>query len=315
MDPHSTPSHPMSHDHNHTHQHGGFHSHFSSETSPRRLLWALFINLLLTIAQVAGGLISGSMSLLADALHNLSDAGALGIAALAAYIAHLPANSRMTYGYRRAEILGALINSTSLLLVGVFLIYETCVRFYNPQPIQGGLIIGVASVALVIDLATAWMTYKGSQSNLNFRAAFIHNLSDAMASVVVIISGSLILLFQIYWIDLVASLLISFYVLYHSQSILKECVRILMQSSPSHIHRENLVTEISAIAQVREVHHIHVWQLDDQRIHFEGHIVIHQDHLGAIEEIKANIRTLLRDKFHIQHSTLEVEISSHCENP
>ncbi|MEZ4871960.1 MAG: cation diffusion facilitator family transporter [Bdellovibrionales bacterium] len=206
--------------------HGHHHHHHHAEIDNKKLVWAIIINVILTFFQVIGGIVSGSLSLLADALHNFSDAGALVIAAVAARIAKIPANQTMTYGYRRAEIIGALINSTALIVIGIYLMYESINRYNEQSPIDGWVVVIVAGLALVIDLATAFLTYSGSKNSINIKAAFVHNLTDAMASVVVIISGALIILYEVYIVDLVATAIISIYVLFHAVQIIKQCIKI-----------------------------------------------------------------------------------------
>lgn len=297
----------------HGHSHGHHHHHHDIEgVSQRKLYWAVAINVLLTVVQFVAGAISGSLSLVADAIHNLSDAGAIILAAFANRISQLPADRKMTFGYRRAQILGALINSSTLVLVAIYLIYESWNRFFDPQPIDGWIVIYVASVALVIDLFTAFLMYSGSKSSINIRAAFIHNVSDALASVVVIISGVLIILFQQYWVDLVATILISIYILYHSYFLLKKCVQILMQSVPEELDMPAIEAAVKSVTQVKDIHHVHLWQLDDRRYFFEAHVQIEPDHLHQIEGIKKSIKTLLKEKFSITHSTLEFEVTDAC---
>ena len=178
------------------------------------MVGAVLVNVLLTFAQVVGGILSGSLSLVADALHNLNDAASLGIALVARRIARRPADSRRTFGYRRAEVIGAIINLTTLIIVGLYLIYEAVSRYFDPRPIEGWVVVWVAGIALAVDIVTALLTFKLSKGNLNIRAAFIHNVSDALASVAVIVAGTLILLYDWYWADLAATVLISGYVLY-----------------------------------------------------------------------------------------------------
>lgn len=286
------------------------HHHHHFDTTSQKLFWAVAINVLLTVVQLVGGLLSGSLALIADALHNFSDAGALLIAAFARRIAKKPATGKMTFGYKRAEILGALINSSTLLLIGFYLIYEATTRFLDPQPVQGWTIIWVAGVALLVDLVTALLTYKGAKKNINIRAAFIHNLSDAMASVVVIIAGLFILWFEVYWIDLVATFLISAYIIFHAFALIKQCVSILMQSAPEGIDLDEVRTQLLEEVEIEDLHHIHLWQLDDQSVHFEGHVVVKESELPNIESIKSSIRSILSQKFEISHSTLEIEIPS-----
>ncbi len=289
---------------------GHIHTH---EKNGKALFWAILINVILTVVQVIGGLVSGSLSLLADALHNFSDAGALIIAYVAQKVSGLPANKEMTFGYGRAQILGALINSVTLVLVGLYLIYESWERFQSPSEIDGWMVIGVAGVALVIDLATAWLTHAGSKESINMKAAFIHNLSDALASVVVIISGVLILNYDIFWVDLVATLLISFFILYQSVGLIKSSVKVLMQAVPEDLSQSEIVTELKKIDGVEDIHHVHIWELYEKFRSFEAHVVIKNKNLESMEGIKKNIKSLLKKSFNIQHSTLEIEnVNSGC---
>ncbi|MCB0356543.1 MAG: cation transporter [Bdellovibrionales bacterium] len=285
----------------------GHHHNHSEFQSSKKLYMAVFINLVLTLFQIVGGILSGSLSLLADALHNFSDAGALIIAAVAARIAKIPPNQKMTYGYKRAEILGALINSTTLVIVGFYLIYEAVLRYLNPSTIDGWTVVIVATVALVIDLMTALLTFSGAKNSMNIKAAFIHNISDAAASLVVIVSGVLIILYKIYLVDLIATILVAIYVLVHAFILIRRCILILMQSTPEHLNVATVKSAIEAIQWVKEAYHIHIWQLDDNRIFLEGHIVIAEEHLNLLEQIKANIRQILHETYSISHTTLELE--------
>tara|TARA_Y100001935_G_C17242364_1_gene476399 strand:+ start:215 stop:1099 length:885 start_codon:yes stop_codon:yes gene_type:complete len=291
------------------HDHG--HHEFGST---KKLYLAVVINIILTVFQIVGGLLSGSLSLLADALHNFSDAGALAIAAIAAKIAKIPPNQRMTYGYKRAEILGALINSTTLIIVGLYLLYEAVNRYFDQNPIDGWTVVWVATIALVIDIFTALLTYSGSKDNVNIKAAFIHNVSDAAASVVVIFSGILILYFKVYLVDLIATVLISIYVLFQAFFLIRQCILVLMQSTPNHLDINEIKSAIESVSLVKEAHHIHVWQLDDKKILLETHVVVFKESLYEIENIKKQIRHVLSVNFSIKHSTLEFEISENCQN-
>ncbi|WP_158966781.1 cation diffusion facilitator family transporter [Paraglaciecola sp. L3A3] len=292
----------MSHSHNHAHHHDG------------KLNLAVFINILLTIAQIIGGLLSGSLSLIADALHNLSDAGAILIAIFARRIARRPANSKMTFGFKRAEILGALINSTILVIVGLYLIYEALNKFFDPQPIDGWIIVWIASIALIIDAWTAWLTYQsGAKNNLNLKAAFIHNMSDALASVAVIVAGTLIILYQWYIVDLLATIAISIYVIYHGYSLAKQTMVILMQAVPDSIDIDKLCAELESLESVAKIWHLHVWQLDDKEILLETSLEFHAtDSLPDLEPIK----TMLKENYGIHHATIENSaknlIGHHC---
>ncbi len=281
------------------------HNHHHGDLDSKKLYWAVGINILLTVFQVIGGVLSGSLSLVADALHNFSDAGALIVAVIARKIGNKPADNKRSYGYKRAEILGTLINSTTLVLIGVYLCYESVNRYFNPGPIDGWIVVWVAALALVIDIATALLVYlSGGKDNLNMRAAFIHNVSDALASVVVIVAGTLIILYQIYIVDLIATVAISLYVVYHGVILLKQSISILMQSVPSGIDLDFVREQILTLDGVEDADHIHLWQLDDKKVFFEGHLVIAA---GADStEVKRLVRDQLIQKFQVDHATIEV---------
>ena len=188
------------------------HHHHHASESDRSLFVAVGINVLLTLAQAIGGIISGSLSLIADALHNLSDAASLGIALFARTIGRRPADEIKSFGYQRAEVIAALINLTLLIVVSLYLIYEALWRVIEPQEITGWIIVLVAGIALIVDLITASITFKKSKDSMNMKAAFLHNLSDALASIGVILAGSLILLYQWYWVDTLLTFLIAGFV-------------------------------------------------------------------------------------------------------
>jgi len=214
---------------------GHDHHHDVETMGDQRLLIAIVINMLLTLAQVVGGIVSGSLSLIADALHNFSDASSLLIAWVARKIGRHPPDAFKTFRLQTAEVIAALINLVTLVLIGLYLIYEALWRFYSPQEIEGWIVVIVASVALVIDVATAMLTYSMSKNSLNIRAAFLHNVSDALASVGVIVAGSLILLYGWYWTDTVMTLAIAGYVLYQAATMLPLTIHILMQGTPENL--------------------------------------------------------------------------------
>ncbi len=264
---------------------------------------AIFINVLLTVAQVVGGLLSGSLALIADALHNLSDAGAILVAAVARKIGSRSADANMTYGYKRAEIIGVLVNSTTLILVGLYLIYEAVNKYLDPKPIDGWIVFWVAGIALVIDIATAFLTYKaGAKESMNIKAAFIHNVSDALASVAVIIAGIMIISYRLYVFDVVATIGISVYVIYHGMILLKKSILIIMQAVPEGMSIDDIRSSLETLEGVGGVDHIHVWQLDDKNVYFEGHVLTEG---RQPELVKEEIRAVLKDKFNITHSTIE----------
>lgn len=290
--------------HNHDHAHGG----------DRLLVGAVFINVLLTVVQIVGGLAAGSLSLVADALHNLSDAASLGIALVARRIARKPADRERTFGYRRAEIIGALINLTTLIIVGLYLIYEALARAFDPRLVEGWIVIWIAAVALVIDVVTAVITFRLSKGNLNLRAAFIHNVSDALASVAVIASGALILIYDWYWTDLVATVLISIYVLYQGITMMRTSISILMEGTPHDVQLPEVTAALAELPGVHSVHHLHVWQLDEHHRALEAHFVVVEEFRES-SQLKRSARELLMQRFRIGHSTFELEfVGEECSS-
>lgn len=286
--------------HGHHHHHGD-----PSEIGERRLWWAVGANMLLTLAQVIGGIISGSLSLIADALHNFSDAASLFIALIAIRIGRKPPDQFKTFGYKRAETIAALINLTTLIIIGLYLCYEAIMRFITPEPIAGWTIVIVAGIALVVDIFTAALTYSQSKNSMNMRAAFLHNLTDALASVGVIIAGTLILLYGWVWTDAAMTLLIAGYVLYHGLHEIPKVVHLLMEGTPEGIKIKDVILGMETQGGVQNVHHVHIWQPDEQRNALEAHVVI--DEQGRMDEIKRELKQFLKDRFSIDHSTLEFE--------
>lgn len=278
----------------------------------RRLIAAIAVNMLLTLAQVIGGIVSGSLALIADALHNFSDAASLLIAWVARKIGRQPADHFRTFGYKRAEVIAALINLVTLVIVGLYLIYEAIWRVFEPQVIEGWTVVIVAGIALVVDVITAILTYTMSKHSMNIRAAFLHNVSDALASVAVIVAGSMILLYGWYWTDTALTLLIAGYVLYQAETMLPKTIHILMQGTPENISIEAVINAMEQVEGVSNVHHVHVWQLDEHEDALQAHVVICD--FNDTEIIKSALKTELERSFGISHSTLEFEVT-HCEKP
>tara|TARA_R110002110_G_scaffold415856_1_gene658366 strand:- start:2577 stop:3470 length:894 start_codon:yes stop_codon:yes gene_type:complete len=282
------------------------HKHEISNKSS--LLLAIIINILLTVFQIVGGIFSGSLALVADALHNLSDALALGIAWIARLIAQKPSDEYYTYGYGRAELIGAMINLTSLIIIGMYLIYEGIYRLIDPVEVQGMLVVYIAIIALVIDLATALLVYRDSKNSLNMKAAFLHNISDGLASIGVIISGLLIANYNLYFADAIITLLISLFVLYQGISTIPKVIRILMQATPLNIDLNAITQNIKQVKGVQDFHHVHAWQLDEDSILLEAHVIVEISLLADISKIKYQIKKLLKNKYSISHSTIEFEL-------
>lgn len=281
---------------------GRGHHHHGGE---RGLGMAVAINLALTVAQVVGGIVSGSVALIADAVHNLSDAVALIIAFAARRIARRPADGAMSFGYARAEVVAALINYTVLVVISLWLASEAAMRLIDPPEVAGGIVMALAGLALVIDLATALLTWRLARESTNIRAAFLHNLADAGSSVAVLLGGLLIWLYGLRWADPAITLLISGWILWHALSEIGPVIRILMLGAPPEAEAEAVRRAIEAEAGVEGVHHLHVWQMDEHRASVEAHLVLADGADGgeAVRRVKARIA----EAFGIHHATFETE--------
>ena len=297
----------------HSHDHGG-HSHGEENLSDRQLIFAVAINVLLTVAQIIGGVLSGSLALIADALHNFSDAASLGLAWFARRIGRRPADKLMTFGYAQGEVVAALINLTTLLIIGFYLLVEAINRFADPQPVEGWTVIGVAGIALVIDLVTAFITHRGASDSINMKAAFLHNVSDAMASVGVIAAGVLILLYDFYLADLIITVVIAGYVIWQGLSLMPRTVRLLMVAVPDEVEFDQIVHALQEHDGIAGVHHVHVWNLGEHHRALEVHLTPSTSSLQAFERLKQPIRDMLLEKFGIAHATLEACLATECDD-
>ncbi|NTF22682.1 cation diffusion facilitator family transporter (plasmid) [Agrobacterium rosae] len=285
----------------------GHHHDHGADAGDKRIWWAILVNVLLTFAQIAGGIVSGSLSLIADAIHNFSDAASLVIAYGARRIARRPADDTMTFGYVRAEIVAALINYTTLIVIGIYLVYEAVMRFITPEPIEGWTVVIIASIALVIDVVTAMLTYALSKTSMNIRAAFLHNVSDALGSVGVIIAGTLVLLYGWTWIDPAITLMIAGYILWQAFTEMGGSIRVLMMATPEGIDVKKVVADLRSVDGVNDVHHVHVWPIDEEHNALEAHLVIKDLSLAEIAGVKRAVRKMLLDRHGIGHCTLEIE--------
>ena len=273
----------------------------------RRVAIAIWANGLLTVAQIVGGILSGSLALVADAIHNFSDMASLVIAFGARKIARRPADAKMTFGYGRVEIVAALINYTSLIIIGLYLVYEGAMRFANPVPIEGWTVVILGGVALFIDTLTAILTYSMQKGSVNIRALFLHNLSDALASVAVIVGGVLILLYDVRWVDPAITIGIAAYILWLAFTEIGGPIRTLMLGSPPDMDTDAVITAIEDIDGVEELHHAHFWQMQEHQAALDTHVVIEDARWDDLERIKEDIKTRLEEAFDISHSTLEFE--------
>jgi cobalt-zinc-cadmium efflux system protein len=280
----------------------------NNNNSGKKLLITVILNFIITTAEVIGGLISNSLALLSDALHNFGDSVAVLVAYLAHFISKRNPDRRKTFGYKRVEILAAFINSAFLVAICIFLIYEAIKRIRNPQQIDGLVMLIVAFIGLLANGFAVFLLKPDSTRNLNIRAAYLHLLGDTLSSVMVIAGGVLIYFFGISWLDPVITILISLFILKESYNLIKDSVNILMQATPGDLDLENIKKDIEMIPEVLNIHHIHAWNLNEREVHFEGHIDLAKDlHVSQTDLIRQKIESLLSKKYNISHFTLQIE--------
>jgi cobalt-zinc-cadmium efflux system protein len=294
----------MGHDHNHSH----------GELKGTKLAISIILNIFITAAQIAGGLFSGSLALLTDALHNFSDVMALIISWLANKLSGRDFTSEKTFGYKRAEILAAMINSASLIVIAFFLIKESISRFIHPEPVLSFWVIILAALSVVLNGVSVLLVKEDAEHNMNMKSAYLHLFTDMMTSIAVLAGGLIMQFTEISWVDPLLSILIAFYLIYSSLSLLFKTIKILMQFTPEGLDPHSIAEEINSVPGIRNVHHIHIWQLDEYNIHFEGHIDIANDiPLSAVQEKLEKVKEILFHQFQITHSTLQPGIEC-CNN-
>lgn len=285
--------------------------HHHHPVNEKNLLVATLLNLVITIVQVAGSILSGSIALLSDALHNLSDTFATFIAYMANRIGKRDANPKKTFGYKRIEILSALLNAVILIVMSVFLVLEAYKRLYEPREVNSMIMIVVAMIGLLANLFAASILKKDAHKSINVKAAYVHLVGDALTSLLVVIGGVLIRFLGIHWIDSLLTIVISLYIVREGFIILKEALNILMQSAPDHLDIQEIKKGVEALPEINNMHHIHTWMLTDQQIHLEAHIELDQDlKLSEVDKIRQELNSFLHGEFNIQHITLQFEFDS-----
>lgn len=284
------------------------HSHDSHEVSGSKLLFTILLNLGITAAQIVGGLISGSLALISDAIHNLSDSVSVILAYFAQVLSRKPVTEKSTFGYKRAEILAAFLNSVVLIGISVFLVFEAADRLLNPKEVEAGWMFWLGLLGLIANGISVLILEREKNKNINIKAAYLHLLGDALTSFAVIIGAVLIWLFHIYWVDPVVTILISFYLFVHTLALLKESVAILMQMAPSQVKVEEIEKRLMLIPELKNVYHIHLWNLTDKLIHFECHLILEENKkVSETNEIFEKVRKILHDEFDIEHVTIQFE--------
>jgi len=294
------------HDHEHGHAHGHVHDH-GSAGGRKGLLIALAITLFMMIAEIIGGLLSNSLALLSDAGHMFTDTLALALSFFAMKFAGMPATEKKTFGFYRLEILAALLNGVTLVIISLYIMYEAYQRILNPQPVAGTLMLIVAVIGLVVNIIGALFLMRHRETNLNIRGAFLHIIGDAVSSVGVIIGGIVILYTGWYLIDPILSILIALGIIAGAIGLVSESVSILLESAPSHINVAAVSEEIAGISGVREAYHVHVWTITSGVYALSAHVIIDDRPVSGSRELLDAIRQRLTDRFKIMHSTIQLE--------
>ena len=298
----------MGHSHNHD------HSHAHPDLKGRNLFISIFLNILITIAQVIGGLVSGSLSLLSDALHNFSDVISLIISYIATVLSKKEASTKRTFGYKRAEIIAAFVNSATLIVVALVLIKESIERFIAPQEIESDLVIWLSLLGITANGLSVLLIKKDADRNMNMKSAYLHLFTDMMASVAVLIGGILMKFYEVYWVDPLLTMIIALYLIYMGYDLLRRSTRVLMLFTPESIKIQQIVSSICKIESINNVHHVHVWQLNEEEIHLEAHVNFDQD--ITISEFDLILVKIEEDVFHnfsINHVNIQPEFGK-CES-
>jgi cobalt-zinc-cadmium efflux system protein len=290
--------------HNHSHK----HTHEHPDLKGKNLLISILLNILITISQIIGGVISGSLALLSDALHNFSDVISLTVSYVASKLSKKEASIHRTFGYKRAEILAAFINASTLIIVAVLLIIEAIKRLSDPKEIESELVIWLSFIAIIANGLSVLLLKKDSESNMNLKSAYLHLLTDMMASVAVLIGGLLMKYYQVFWVDSVLTFIIAIYLIWMGFDLLKDSTRVLMLFTPDTIPIKQIVEEINAFESIKNVHHVHVWQLNEEEIHLEAHIDFEQDiTLSQFDVILHKVEDFVLHKYDINHVNIQPE--------
>lgn len=291
----------------HDHKNGHVHKHGHSDISGRKIFFVTMLNAVITIAEFIGGLVSGSLALLSDSLHNLSDTVAVAMSYFAHRIAQRPKNSRLSYGYKRIEILTALVNSIALLGIAVFLIFEAVSRWRSPETINSTLMLVVAFIGLVANLLGVFLLERDSHRSLNIKSSYLHLLSDTISSVGVLLGGLAIRFWNVVWVDPLITMLIAVYIIIQTGRMLRDIVSILMQTA-ANLDYDKLRRDILAIDHVRGLHHIHTWMINEETIFFEAHVQMEDMPLAEVQTITEKIEELLKAEYGVSHVTLQAEV-------
>ncbi|WP_336066831.1 cation diffusion facilitator family transporter [Mesoflavibacter sp. CH_XMU1404-2] len=291
----------MGHHHSHNHDH-------AHDLRGKKLLISILLNIGITAAQIVGGFVSGSLSLLSDALHNFTDVISLIVSYFASKLSRKKASNSKTFGYKRAEILAAFINASTLIIIAIILMIEAVKRFKNPETIESNLVIWLSLLAIIFNGLSVLLLKKDSESNINIKSAYLHLLTDMLASVAVLIGGLLMKYYQLFWVDSVLTFLIGLYLIWVGYDLLKTSTKMLMLFTPSHINVEDVVKRVNSLDYIKKLHHVHIWNLNDEELHLEAHLDLDSDMtITQFDAILQKIEQLLHDEFDINHVNIQPE--------
>ncbi|WP_445386388.1 cation diffusion facilitator family transporter [Robiginitalea sp. IMCC44478] len=287
---------------------GHHHHHHSSEIKGKNLLISIILNIVITAAQLVGGILSGSLALLSDALHNFSDVISLIISYIANILSRKEASTNKTFGYKRAEIIAAFVNSATLIVVAILLIKEAIERLISPEQVGSEIVIGLSLLGILANGFSVLLLKKDANRNMNMKSAYLHLFTDMMASVAVLVGGILMFFYGLYWIDPLLTVLIAFYLVYMGYDLLRTSTRVLMLFTPETIEVQKIVESIATIKPVKNVHHLHIWQLNEDEVHLEAHIDFEEDiSLSQFDSILLAIEEKVYHEFGINHVNIQPE--------
>ncbi|SHI87283.1 cation diffusion facilitator family transporter [Flavobacterium haoranii] len=289
----------MSHNHVHIHKH---------EVKGKNLFFSIILNVIITLAQIIGGIISGSLALISDALHNFSDVLSLVFSLVAHKLSRRKASLDQTFGYKRAELLAAFVNAATLIIVAFILIYGAIERLINPHPIESTLVIWLALLGIIVNGLSVILLKKDADHNLNMKSAYLHLLTDMMASVAVLVGGLVMKFYGWFWVDSAMTILIAIYLIVVGFDLIIKSTKMLMLFTPEDIDIKAIVREVHKIEGVNKLHHIHVWHLNEEELHLEAHLDCSEDiKMSEFNDLLFKVESVLFQQFGINHINIQPE--------
>lgn len=295
----------------------GGHYHDEIDLRGRKLIVTIFLNLLITVAQVIGAIFANSLALLSDAFHNFSDTSSLLISYVANKLTKKKFTKQQTFGYKRAEIIAAFINASFLLIIAAYIIYESINRIFSPEEIKINpvLVMALAGFSIVMNGLSVWIIYSDSRKNINIRSAYLHLFTDMLSSVAVLLGGAAIYFFNINLIDPILSIAIAIYLIIFGWRLVIQSIKVLMQFTPKNIDLEEIARDLSVLKEIKNIHHAHAWQLNDDEIMFEAHVEFEEDlSISEACEVMKAMKNLLKQHFDIHHTTFQPEFQVGCKS-